>query len=43
MLFRSQVRVPIADTDNVEIVYDKLMHLGGDLVMEYCGQILELL
>ena len=23
-----QVRVPIADTDNVEIVYDKLMHLG---------------
>ena len=29
-----QVRVPIADTDNVEIVYDKLMHLGGDLVVK---------
>ena len=24
-----QVRVPIADTDNVEIVHDKLMYLGG--------------
>lgn len=23
-----QVRVPIADTDNVEIVHDKLMYLG---------------
>ena len=29
-----QVKVPIADTDNVEIVYDKLMMLGGDLVLE---------
>ena len=29
-----QVRVPIADTDNVEIVHDKLMYLGGDLVLE---------
>ena len=29
-----QERVPIADTDNVEIVYDKLMMLGGDLVLE---------
>ncbi len=29
-----QVKVPIADTDNVEVVYDKLMMLGGDLVLE---------
>ena len=29
-----QVRVPIADTDNVEVVYDKLMRLGGDLVVK---------
>ena len=29
-----QVRIPIADTDNVEIVHDKLMHLGGRLVIE---------
>ena len=27
-----QVRVPIADTDNVEIVHDKLMYLGENLV-----------
>lgn len=36
-----QVRVPIADTDNVEIVYDKLMHLGGDLVVKTVDAILE--
>ena len=35
-----QVRVPIADTDNVEIVYDKLMHLGGALVTETVDNIL---
>lgn len=35
-----QVRVPIADTDNVEIVYDKLMMLGGDLVLETVDAIL---
>lgn len=35
-----QVRVPIADTDNVEIVYDKLMILGGDLVLETVDAIL---
>ena len=35
-----QVRVPIADTDNVEIVYDKLMILGGDLVLETVEAIL---
>ena len=29
-----QVPVPIADTDNVEVVHDKLMHLGGRLVVE---------
>lgn len=29
-----QVRVPIADTDNVGIVHDKLMILGGRLVVE---------
>ena len=29
-----QVRVPIADTDDVGIIHDKLMLLGGQLVME---------
>ncbi|WP_321333475.1 methionyl-tRNA formyltransferase [uncultured Bacteroides sp.] len=29
-----QVRVPIAETDNVEVVHDKLMVLGGRLVIE---------
>ena len=29
-----QVRVPIADTDNVEVVHDKLMMLGGRLRVE---------
>ena len=35
-----QVRVPIADTDNVEIVHDKLMMLGGKLVVEMVDAIL---
>ncbi len=35
-----QVRVPIADTDNVEVVHDKLMALGGDLVIETVEAIL---
>lgn len=35
-----QVRVPIADTDNVEIVHDKLMVLGGHLVKETVDAIL---
>ena len=35
-----QERVPIADTDNVEIVYDKLMMLGGYLVLETVDAIL---
>lgn len=36
-----QVRVSIADTDNVEVVYDKLMKLGGDLVVKTVDAILE--
>ena len=35
-----QVRVPIADTDNVEVVHDKLMQLGGRLVIETVDAIL---
>ena len=35
-----QVRVPIADTDNVETVYNRLMHLGGDLVVKTVDAIL---
>lgn len=36
-----QVKVPIADTDNVEIVYDRLMMLGGDLVLKTVDAIIE--
>lgn len=35
-----QVRIPIADTDNVGIVHDKLMNLGGKLVVETVDAIL---
>lgn len=35
-----QVRVSIADTDNVEVVHDKLMRLGGRLVVETVDAIL---
>ena len=35
-----QVRVPIADTDNVGVVYDRLMMLGGDLVLKTVDAIL---
>ncbi|MDE5709913.1 methionyl-tRNA formyltransferase [Bacteroides sp.] len=35
-----QVRVPIADTDNVGMVHDKLMTLGGRLVVETVDAIL---
>lgn len=35
-----QVRVPIADTDNVGVVHDKLMTLGGRLVVETVDAIL---
>lgn len=36
-----QVRVPIADTDNVGMVYDRLMNLGGDLVLKTVDAILQ--
>ncbi len=35
-----QVRVPIADEDNVGVVHDKLMKLGGKLVVETVDNIL---
>ena len=35
-----QVRIPIADTDDVGIVHDKLMILGGKLVTETVDAIL---
>ena len=35
-----QVRVPIADTDNVEVVHDKLMMLGSRLIVETVDAIL---
>lgn len=35
-----QVRVPIADEDNVEVIHDKLMMLGGQLVTETVDAIL---
>lgn len=35
-----QVKVPIADTDNVGVVHDKLMVLGGQLVVETVDAIL---
>lgn len=35
-----QVHVPIADTDNVGVVYDRLMMLGGDLVLKTVDAIL---
>ena len=35
-----QVRIPIADTDNVEVVHDKLMMLGGRLIVETVDAIL---
>lgn len=36
-----QVKVPIEETDDVEEVHDKLMHLGGNLVLETVDAILE--
>lgn len=36
-----QVRVPILEEDNVENVYDRLMKLGGDLVLETVDHILD--
>ena len=29
-----QVKIPISDTDNAEIIHDKLMHLGASLVVK---------
>ncbi|MGL5957336.1 MAG: methionyl-tRNA formyltransferase [Phocaeicola sp.] len=36
-----QVRIPIEESDNVEKVHDKLMYLGGKLVVETVDAILE--
>lgn len=35
-----QVRIPIQETDNVGVVHDKLMVLGGDLVVETVNNII---
>lgn len=35
-----QVKIPISDTDNVEVVHDKLMALSGQLVIETVENIL---
>lgn len=36
-----QVHVPISETDNVGVIHDKLMMLGGDLVIETVDHIIE--
>ena len=36
-----QVRIPIADTDNVEVVHDKLMKLSGELVTKTVDSIID--
>lgn len=36
-----QVKIPIADTDNVGIVYDRLMHLGAKLVLKTTDSIFD--
>lgn len=36
-----QVHVPIAETDNVGVIHDKLMMLGGDLVVETVDHIID--
>lgn len=35
-----QVRIPIADSDNAGIIHDKLMAIGGDLVIETIDNII---
>ena len=35
-----QVRIPIADTDNAEIIHDRLMQLGSELVVKTVNDIL---
>ena len=36
-----QVRVPIADTDTAGDIHDRLMLLGGDLVIETINKLIE--
>ena len=36
-----QVRIPIADTDNVEVVHDKLMKISGELVTKTVDKIID--
>lgn len=36
-----QVRIPIADTDNVEVIHDKLMLLSGELVTKTVDSIID--
>lgn len=36
-----QVRIPIAETDNVEVVHDKLMKLSGELVTKTVDSIID--
>jgi len=36
-----QVRIPIADTDNVEVIHDKLMELSGTLVTKTVDSIID--
>ena len=36
-----QVRIPIADTDNAEVVHDRLMHLSGELVIKTVDSIID--
>lgn len=35
-----QVKIPVSDTDNAEVVHDKLMHLGAELVVKTVDDIL---
>jgi len=35
-----QVKIPISDTDNAEVIHDKLMHLGASLVVKTVDNIL---
>lgn len=36
-----QVRIPISDTDNVEVIHDKLMKLSGELVTKTVDSIID--
>ena len=35
-----QIKIPVSDTDNAEVVHDKLMHLGASLVIKTVDDIL---